>query len=165
MMERFTISIDGDLIAAFDAFIAKKGYENRSEAVRDLIREELSAQELNDAGGAGAAVACLSYVYNHEQRRLASRLVDAQHRHHGMARATMHVHLDNHDCMEVTVLEGPAEAVRAFADDVIAERGVRHGQMNIVSVADSADPQRAGAAHAHDEESEAIAHLRHRPPA
>ena len=131
-MERFTISIDSELIAAFDAFIARKGYENRSEAVRDLIREELNAQRLEEADPVGSAVACLSYVYDHDQRRLASRLVDAQHRHHHLARSTMHVHLDNHECMEVTILEGPTGEVRRFAEDVIAERGVRHGQFNIV---------------------------------
>ncbi len=132
MIERFTISIDPELIAAFDAFIAQKGYENRSEAVRDLIREELAAQRLQEAESAGPVVACLSYVYDHDERRLASRLVDAQHRLHHMSRATMHVHLDSHECMEVMILEGSAAEVRRFSDDVIAERGVRHGQVNMV---------------------------------
>ncbi len=131
-MERFTISIDAELIAAFDAFIAEKGYENRSEAVRDLIREELNAQRLNAADGTAPAVACLSYVYDHDQQRLATRLINAQHHRLNMSRATMHVHLNKQDCMEVTILEGPANAVRRFADEVISDRGVRHGQLNIV---------------------------------
>lgn len=145
MIERFTISIDPELIAAFDAFIAQKGYDNRSEAVRDLIREELNAQRLEDAETAGSVVACLSYVYDHDERRLASRLVDAQHRLHHMSRATMHVHLDSHECIEVMILEGPAAAVRRFSDDVIAERGVRHGQVNMVPL------QSSEGAHAHGE--------------
>ncbi len=148
MLERFTISIDSELIVAFDALIAKKGYQNRSEAVRDMIREELSAQKLRTTDADVSAVACLSYVYDHDQRRLASRLVDAQHRHHHMSRATMHVHLDSHECMEVTILEGPISAVRRFAEDVIAERGVRHGQLNIVPV-DAED-------HAHDHGEPAV---------
>ena len=147
MIERFTISIDPELITAFDAFIAQKGYENRSEAVRDLIREELSAQRLEGAESAGPVVACLSYVYNHDERRLASRLVDAQHRLHHMSRATMHVHLDSHECMEVMVLEGSAAEVRRFADDVIAERGVRHGQVNMVLL----DQGNVRGAHCHGE--------------
>ncbi|MDE2334724.1 MAG: nickel-responsive transcriptional regulator NikR [Rhodospirillales bacterium] len=147
MIERFTISIDPELMAAFDAFITQKGYENRSEAVRDLIREELSAQRLEEAESAGQVVACLSYVYNHDERRLASRLVDAQHRLHHMSRATMHVHLDSHECMEVMILEGAAAEVRRFADDVIAERGVRHGQANLVPLR----PVRDHGSHTHGE--------------
>lgn len=134
MAERFTISIDAELIEAFDAFIAGKGYENRSEAVRDLIRERLASERLAAAGKAVPVVACLSYVFDHDQRVLAGRLVDAQHRHHHLSRATMHVHLDRRECMEVTILEGPVDEVRRFAEDVIAERGIRHGQLNIVPV-------------------------------
>lgn len=139
MVERFTVSIDADLMAAFDSFIARRGYENRSEAVRDLIREGLSAERLEEAGEGGEAVASLSYVYDHDQRRLASRLVDAQHRAHHLSRATMHVHLDSHECMEVTILAGSIGEIRRFADDVIAERGVRHGQLNMVPIAEADD--------------------------
>ena len=149
MLERLTISIDSELVQAFDALIQKKGYENRSEAVRDLIREELRADRLSAADYRGSAVACLSYVYNHDQFRLATRLVAAQHHQHHLSRATMHVHLDNHECMEVSILEGQAAAVRRFADDVIAERGVRHGQLNIVATeAQGRDHPREGADHA-----------------
>jgi CopG family nickel-responsive transcriptional regulator len=130
--ERFTISIDAELIEAFDEFIAGKGYANRSEAVRDLIRERLAAERLDATGEAAPAIACLSYVFDHDQRVLAARLVEAQHRHHHLSRATMHVHLDRHECMEVSILEGPVGEVRRFAEDVIAERGVRHGQLHIV---------------------------------
>ena len=151
MLERFTISIDADLIAAFDALIARKGYENRSEAVRDLIREELSAAKLEAEGANGWAVACLSYVYDHDQHRLASRLIDTHHRHHGLSKATMHAHLDSQECMEVTILEGPAAEVRRFAEDVIAERGVRHGEINIIAL----DAKPGSHAHAAGPEPEA----------
>lgn len=143
MLERFTISIDSELIAAFDALIAEKGYENRSEAVRDLIREELRAHQLETDDLKGSAVACLSYVYNHHQRQLATRLVEAQHQRHDLSRATMHVHLDNHECMEVVILQGPVAEVRRSAEDVIAERGVKHGHLNIVAL----DPPEGGRAH------------------
>lgn len=132
-MERFTVSIDDQLMTAFDAFMARKGYNNRSEAVRDLIRDHLGAERLS-APPAGDCVACLSYVYDHDERQLASRLVDAQHRRHQLSRATMHVHLDHHDCMEVTVLEGRTADVTEFAEELMAEKGVRHGRLNLVPV-------------------------------
>jgi CopG family nickel-responsive transcriptional regulator len=140
-MERFTVSIDEQLMSAFDAFIVRKGYGNRSEAVRDLIRDRLNA-ERSSKPPTGDCVACLSYVYDHDERRLASRLVDAQHRHHQLSRATMHVHLDHHDCMEVTILEGPTVAVTEFAESVLAEKGVRHGRLDIVQLSATGERHR-----------------------
>jgi CopG family nickel-responsive transcriptional regulator len=141
-MERFTVSIDDPLMAAFDAFLLRKGYGNRSEAVRDLIRDHLAAERAK-APPAGDCVACLSYVYDHDERQLASRLIDAQHQRHQISRATMHIHLDHHDCMEVTILEGRTAAVTEFAAELMAEKGVRHGQLNLVPVA------AGGARHSH----------------
>jgi CopG family transcriptional regulator, nickel-responsive regulator len=132
-MERITISIDEELARAFDALIARKGYSNRSEAMRDLLRSHLeSAQSVT--AEAGHCVANLSYVYNHHERDLAERLTGFHHDHHDLTVATMHVHLDHENCLESVILKGSAVAVRAFADAVTAERGVRHGQVNIVSV-------------------------------
>ncbi len=129
-MERFTVSIDEELIAAFDAFIACKGYDNRSEAIRDLIREKLHADRLSKPDS-GECVACLSYVYDHNERRLASRVVEAHHHHHDLSRATTRVQLDHHDCMEVTILEGSIEfrhLLRGRIDggEGRASRGVEH---------------------------------------
>ncbi|HYD65834.1 nickel-responsive transcriptional regulator NikR [Azospirillum sp.] len=130
-MERVTVSLDEDLLAQFDELIRRRGYANRSEAVRDLIRAELEAERLAH-GQAQHCIASLSYVFNHHERELARRLTQAQHDHHDLTLSTMHVHLDHDNCMEVTVLRGPTDAVRAFADSLTAERGVRHGQLNIV---------------------------------
>jgi CopG family nickel-responsive transcriptional regulator len=132
-MERFTISIDEDLAREFDALIARRGYSNRSEAIRDLLRSHLESARLGGAAGT-YCVANLSYVYNHHERDLAERLTELQHGHHDLTVATMHAHLDHDNCLESVILKGPTGHVRAFADALVAERGVRHGQVNVVSV-------------------------------
>jgi CopG family nickel-responsive transcriptional regulator len=132
-LERFTISIDEDLAQAFDALIAERGYRNRSEAIRDLLRSHLEAAR--QAGEKSAhCVANLSYVYNHHERDLAERLTELQHGHHDLTVATLHAHLDHDNCLESVILKGPTQAVRGFADALIAERGVRHGKLNVISV-------------------------------
>lgn len=132
-MERVTISLDEGLLAAFDAFARRKGYENRSEAMRDLVRRSLEQDRL-DEGRAAHAVACLSYVYDHEERELARRLARSQHRHHDLMCSTLHVHLDHENCLEVVLLQGPTRAVRSFAEATIAETGVRHGNVHLIPV-------------------------------
>jgi CopG family transcriptional regulator, nickel-responsive regulator len=132
-MERITISIDEDLAAEFDSLIAQRGYKNRSEAVRDLVRSHLEAARVSE-GQEGHCVANLSYVYNHHERDLAERLTALQHGQHDLTVATMHAHLDHDNCLESVILRGTSAAVRAFADAMTAERGVRHGQLNLVSV-------------------------------
>lgn len=132
-MERITMSLDEALAREFDQLIKDRGYASRSEAMRDLLRCEIETHR-QARGGATWCVANFSYVYNHHERRLAERLTDAQHRHHDLVVATMHVHLDHEHCLESVVLKGPAVAVRAFADQTLAERGVRHGALNLVSV-------------------------------
>jgi CopG family nickel-responsive transcriptional regulator len=131
-MERFTISLDDELARDFDAFIAARGHENRSEAVRDLIRARLEAER--QAASGGHCVASLSYVYNHHARELAERLAGHQHAHHDLTVASLHVHLDHENCLESVILQGPTEAVRELAGRLTAEPGVRHGALNIVSV-------------------------------
>ena len=125
-MQRVTITIDDDLVAEIDAFMTGRGYANRSEAIRDLARSGLSQSSLEVAHDRNC-VATLSYVYDHAARELPKRLTQDFHAHHGLAQATLHVHLDHDSCLEVTVLKGKSAEVKAFADHVIAERGVRHG--------------------------------------
>lgn len=132
-MERFTISLDEKLAAEFDRLIRERGYENRSEAVRDMLRGRLDALRLQQAQ-APFCVASLSYVYNHHERDLAERLTQIQHHHHDLVVASTHVHLDHENCLETVMLRGATDAVRQFADRLIAERGVRHGQVNLVPV-------------------------------
>lgn len=144
-MERFTISLGKDLAEAFDRWIAERGYTTRSEAVRDLLRSHLQsrASKLDDKGH---CIAALSYVYNHHERELAERLTRLQHEHHELTISTTHAHLDHENCIESLILKGRIDAVRRFADSLIAERGVRHGQLNLVSV-------ERGPVHAHDGKS------------
>jgi CopG family transcriptional regulator, nickel-responsive regulator len=132
-MERITISLDEDLAREFDALIAQRGYGNRSEAIRDLLRSHIEGARRSEDTGV-YCVANLSYVYNHHERDLAERLTGLQHGHHDLTVATMHAHLDHENCLESVILKGPARQVRAFADALVAERGVRHGQINVVTV-------------------------------
>jgi CopG family nickel-responsive transcriptional regulator len=132
-MERFTISLDDQLAADFDRLITERGYGNRSEAVRDILRAHLDRlREQRNADG--PCVANLSYVYNHHERDLAERLTGLQHEHHDLTLSTMHAHLDHDHCIETVILSGPASAVRRFAEQLMAERGVRHGALNLVMV-------------------------------
>lgn len=134
-MQRLTISIDDDLAADFDGHVARQGYQNRSEAIRDLIRARLDAERQQADPGAHC-VASLSFVYDHHQRALAERLAEHQHDRHDLTVAAMHVHLDHHHCLETVVLQGETAAVRAFASALTAEPGVRHGQLNLVTMED-----------------------------
>jgi CopG family nickel-responsive transcriptional regulator len=130
-MQRFTISLDEDLALEFDRLIRSRGYTNRSEAVRDILRQELEQTRLARQE-APHCVASLSYVYNHHERQLAERLTAHQHQAHDLVVSTMHVHLDHDHCLETVILRGPTPEVRRFADALSAERGVRHGKLNLI---------------------------------
>jgi CopG family nickel-responsive transcriptional regulator len=114
-MHRVTVTLDDDLMAELDRMIARRGYQNRSEAIRDLARAGIR-QAADETGSSGQCVAALVYVYDHEARELSKRLTRSFHDHHDLSLAAMHVHLDH-------------------ADHVVAERGVRHGRVVMVPVA------------------------------
>ncbi len=135
-MQRFTISLDDDLAAQFDALIADKGYVNRSEAVRDLIRSQLRSDALSKParGPAAWCVANVSYVYDHHEQTVSARLLDLQHDHHDLVVTSVHTHLDHDHCLESVVLRGPAAEVRACAEQLVALRGVRHGNVHLVAL-------------------------------
>lgn len=137
-MERFTISLSDELAADFDRWIQARGYVNRSEAVRDLLRKEIETERLEN-NQASHCVATLSFVYDHHERTLADRLTHLQHHAHDLVVCSTHVHLDHDDCFESLFLRGSVEHVRRFVDKVSAESGVRHSVANIVpaSVADT----------------------------
>lgn len=152
-MQRVTITLDEPLVAEFEGYLESHGYTNRSEAIRDLIRARLDAEYLT-LDPDGACVANLSYVYNHHERELASRLTRAHHDHHDLGVSTLHVHLDHDHCLETVVLRGPAARVRAFAEAVIAQAGVHHGHLSILPV------QVAEQHHDHGHGSHSHAHVR-----
>jgi CopG family nickel-responsive transcriptional regulator len=130
-MQRVTITLDDELMAELDQIIAARGYQNRSEAIRDLARAGIR-QEAAALDEKGDCVAALVYVYDHNARQLSKRLADTFHDHHEMSLSSMHAHLDQDSCMEVTILRGKTGKVKHFAEHVIAERGVRHGRLVLV---------------------------------
>ena len=132
-MERLTISLDNQLSEQFDVFIHARGYTNRSEAMRDLIREQLESARL-EKGSKGNCVATLSYIYNHHENDLANRIASVQHDHHDLILSSMHVHMDHDNCLEVVILRGTIHTVKNFANHVTATRGVRHGKLHMVPV-------------------------------
>lgn len=129
-MQRVTITLDDDLMQALDRFIGQRGYDTRSEAIRDLLRAGMGSERPRD--DRKSCVATLIYTYDHDRRELSKRLTNAFHDHHDLALSTLHVHLDRERCMEVTVLKGRAGEIRHFADHLVAERGVRYGQVVIL---------------------------------
>ena len=122
---RFGVSLDERLLAKFDRLIGGKGYANRSEAIRDLIRDSLvrGQWELADTD----AVGTLTLVYDHETRELEERLTELQHAHYQAIVSPLHVHLDAHHCLEVLVLRGKSGLLKSIADRLIGTRGVKHG--------------------------------------
>ena len=126
-MQRITITLDDDLLDALDRLSQRRGYHNRSEAIRATLRDALALETAQAQESEGFAV--LSYVYEHEKRDLASRIVATQHHHHDLSVSTLHVHINRDDCLEVAVLKGNMHEIRHFADGVTAQRGVRHGHL------------------------------------
>ena len=152
-MERFTISLDEALAQQFDALIAARGYSSRSEAVRDLIRGAIEGDRQRDPPS-GHCVGNLSYVFNHHQRDLAERLTGLQHAHHDLTVAALHSHLDHENCLESVILKGPTAEVRQFADALMAQSGVRHGQLNVIALE---------AEHHHAHDAHGAPHVHYRP--
>lgn len=132
-MKRLTMSLDDDLAEAFEALVRERGYQNRSEAFRDLLRRGLGEMRRLEQPS-GPCVAALSYLYNHHERQLALRLTDAQHKHHEITISALHAHLDHDHCIETVLLKGPTDEVQAFAQSVIAQPGVSHGHLHLVPV-------------------------------
>jgi CopG family nickel-responsive transcriptional regulator len=127
---RTGISLERDLLAGFDRAIAKKGYRNRSEAIRDLVRAHAVAV---DVAQNKAIVGTLTLVFDHHRPRLAEQLIEAQHQYHGKVLATTHVHLDPHNCLEVIIVRGRGTAVQRLADRLLSLRGVKHGKLVITT--------------------------------
>ena len=147
-MRRITISLAESLAQQFDKLVGQRGYQNRSEAVRDLVREGLERERVQ-TDPSGNCVASVTYIYNHHERELAQRMTAHQHAHHDLCLSTMHVHLDHDNCMETVLLKGPSAQVREFANMLIAERGVRHGNVHLVPVEMQFTEHKKGHPHAH----------------
>ena len=124
---RFGVSMEKKLLHEFDRRICSRGYTNRSEALRDLVRDRLV--ELAWEGGTGEVVGTLTIVYDHEVRDLTDRLTDIQHKFHTSIIASTHAHLTHHTCLEVIILRGSPETIRKISDALLAAKGVRHGKL------------------------------------
>jgi CopG family nickel-responsive transcriptional regulator len=131
-LTRTTLAIERGLLEKFDRWMARHGYTNRSEAVRDLIRQALVEQEWADPKAAVAA--SLSILYDHAQHALAQQLAGLQHEDHHAILCSQHVHLDHHRCLEVILMRGTAGQLRRISDAIIATRGVIAGKLTLMSL-------------------------------
>lgn len=132
---RFGVSLDSDLLERYDALCEQRGYQTRSEAIRDLIRNTLVQQEWEDSNQNAAAV--LTLVYDHHKSDLAQRITNVQHDYHHLIVTTLHVHLDHHNCLEVLVLKGPGGDVRGLAQKLIATKGVMYGKLSLATTGEN----------------------------
>jgi CopG family transcriptional regulator, nickel-responsive regulator len=132
-VERFTISISDTLAAEFDQWLLAKGYSNRSEGFRDILRKEIESVRL-EQNQSGHSIATFSFVYNHHERTLSERMLSLQHNAHDIVVFSNHVHLDHDDCLECLFLRGPTQKLLAFTNAISAEPGVRHGAVNLIPV-------------------------------
>ena len=130
-IERIGVSLEKDLLSIFDALIAKRGYPSRSEAIRDLIRRHISDEQVSNPKA--TAVAAVFLVYNHHSTKLMGMLTSLQHSHLLQTISSMHIHLDQHDCLEVIVLRGQVGEINKTAESLISLKGVKLGRINLLA--------------------------------
>lgn len=130
-IERIGVSLEEELLSRFDKLIAKKGYQSRSEAIRDLLRQQLSGEHLADPKA--KAVAAVFVVYDHHSTKLMEKLTSLQHSHLLQTISSMHIHLDEHDCLEVIVLRGKVAEINKMAENMLSQKGVKLGKINLVA--------------------------------
>ncbi len=130
MLQRFSVSLDEDLLARFDEYVRDNGYGNRSEAVRDLIRKGLVRQEWERNS---QVIGVVTLVYDHHRPQLQERVTELQHNYYNIITSTTHVHMDHHNCLEVTIVKGRAAEVQELAQGLIALRGVKDGSLTMSS--------------------------------
>lgn len=127
MIQRFGVSIPKELLEKLDLYMKKSGYQNRSEAIRDLVRGLAVEEEWRS--GKQEVVGTITLVYSHDSHDLSDKLTDLQHQNHKNIVSTTHIHLDEHNCLEVLVVKGKAAKVKEIADGLIAAKGVKHGKL------------------------------------
>jgi len=127
---RTGLSLERELLERFDTAINRRGYQNRSEAIRDLIRQHLVEEAVEDNK---VIVGTLTMVYDHHQPNLSAKLIEAQHAAASKVLAATHVHLDHHHCLEVVILKGRSGEVKSLADRILSLRGVKHGQLTVTT--------------------------------
>jgi CopG family nickel-responsive transcriptional regulator len=125
---RFGVSLEEALLHNFDNLIKKRKYTNRSEAIRDLIRQELLKKDLKEDREVAGAI---TFIYDHHQRDLLNKIIDVQHDHQYIIQSSQHIHLDHHNCLEIVAVKGNAGKVKKLADTIKALKGVRHGSLSL----------------------------------
>ena len=130
-VERIGVSLERKLLSNFDKLIARQGYQNRSEAIRDLIRQQLSSERLGDPKA--KAVAAVFLVYDHHATKLMEKLTSLQHSHLLQTISSVHIHLDKHNCLEVVVLRGRVGEINKMAESIVSLKGVKLGRINLVA--------------------------------
>jgi CopG family nickel-responsive transcriptional regulator len=130
-LQRFGVSIPDNLLKRFDRLLEKKGYQNRSEALRDLVRDYLVAEEAQNEKG--QVLGTITLVYDHHVTSLEEKLTEMQHENHEAILSSLHVHLSKAICMEVIVLQGPFRKIKEIADHLISLKGVHHGKLVFTS--------------------------------
>jgi CopG family nickel-responsive transcriptional regulator len=130
-VERIGVSLEKELLAKFDKLIAKQGYQSRSEAIRDLVRQQLSDEQVGDPKA--EAVAAVILVYDHHSTKLMGKLTGLQHSHLLQTISAMHIHLDEHECLEIIVLRGRVGEIKKTAENIISLKGVELGRINFVA--------------------------------
>jgi CopG family nickel-responsive transcriptional regulator len=133
MLKRFSVSLERQLLEKFDDYISRHGYSNRSEAIRDLIRKRLVNEQWADNS---KVVGVVTLVYDHHQAQLQERITELQHNYYKLITSTTHVHMDHHNCLEVTIVKGGAMLVQELAENMIALRGVKTGNLTMSSTGD-----------------------------
>ncbi len=131
LVSRFGVSIEQNLLKKFDRLIFRKGYQNRSEALRDLIRESLVQEEWEE--GKKETVGTIAIVYSHHTRELSRTLTDMQHRYYRSILSSLHIHLDEHNCLEVLVVRGKGANIKKISDRLIGTKGVKHGRLSLTT--------------------------------
>ncbi len=131
LITRFGVSIEESLLKNFDRLISRKGYQNRSEALRDLIRESLVQEEWEE--GKKETVGTIAIVYSHHTRKLSRTLTEMQHRYYQSILSTLHIHLDEHNCLEVLVVKGRGEDIKKISERLIGTKGVKHGKLSLTT--------------------------------
>jgi CopG family nickel-responsive transcriptional regulator len=148
---RFGVSVENELLQSFDSLIASQGYANRSEALRDLMRDSLVKSKIEDSPEAGEVLGSLTLVYDHHAKELTDKMADLQHQHYDSVVSVLHVHVSHDDCMEVIVLRGSLREVRALADSLLSLRGVKHGKLFVtVPVKTIINPEKTTNGHKHN---------------
>ena len=128
---RFGVSLEEDLLDNFDRLIKKRKYTNRSEAIRDLIRQELLKRDLEEDREVAGAI---TYIYDHHQRDLLNKIIDVQHDHQDIIQSSQHIHLDHHNCLEIVAVKGNSSKVSKLSDTLKALKGVKHGSLSISGI-------------------------------